>query len=100
MLRGWIVVGFACALSSLVVACGGAPSGGARSASGGPAPGERIWRSKCGACHVPVQPGTRERAYLETAFKRHRARVRLSEPEWSSLVDFLAKPPADVAASK
>jgi hypothetical protein len=53
----------------------------------------RVWSSRCGACHVRVEPGTRDRATLETALKRHRTRVRMDEPQWAALVDFLATPP-------
>jgi hypothetical protein len=52
----------------------------------------RVWSSRCGACHVRVQPGTRDRATLETALKRHRTRVRMDETHWAALVDFLAAP--------
>jgi hypothetical protein len=78
---------------------------GATTASASPAaaahpPGERLWRSKCGACHVPVEPQSRDRGYLETALARHRVRLRLTEPEWTAVVDFLAKPPGNVATSR
>lgn len=75
---------------------------GAATASARPdahAPGERIWRSKCGACHVPVRPGSHERTYVEAALARHRSRVHMSEQAWSSVIDFLATPPADVAST-
>lgn len=99
MARTSLVRWLAASVASLAIGCGATQGTTSTAANGAPAPGERIWRSKCGACHVPVQPGTRERAYLETAFKRHRTRVHLSEPEWSSVVDFLAKPPANVAST-
>jgi hypothetical protein len=51
---------------------------------------EHTWRSKCGTCHVPVEPGTRSEAQLRTALARHRKRVRLTEPEWEDLTMFLA----------
>jgi len=51
---------------------------------------EKVWRSKCGSCHVPVEPGTRSRATIESAVSRHRTRLALSNEQWSSLVDFLA----------
>lgn len=60
-------------------------------------PGERLWRAKCGACHVPVQPATRARAQLEAALARHRTRVRMSEPDWRAVIDFLARPEAPAA---
>lgn len=47
---------------------------------------------KCGTCHVPVEPGTRSRAHLESAFARHEAqkRVRLSAEQWDAMVEYLA----------
>ena len=53
-------------------------------------PVAKIWASRCGSCHVRVEPGTRDRATLETALKRHRTRVKMDEAQWGSLVDFLA----------
>ena len=49
-----------------------------------------VWESKCGACHVPVDPGTRTRQHLDEAFYRHKTRVALSDDEWKEMVDFLA----------
>ena len=49
-----------------------------------------IHRSRCGNCHVRVEPGTRTRAELDEAFTRHRKRVRLSDQEWAKMVDYLA----------
>jgi mono/diheme cytochrome c family protein len=47
---------------------------------------------KCGSCHVPVEPGTRSRSHLESAFARHEAekRVRLSAQQWDAMVEYLA----------
>ncbi len=49
-----------------------------------------IYRSRCGNCHVRVEPGTHTRAQLETAFARHHTRVKMNDAEWSNMVDFLA----------
>jgi hypothetical protein len=49
-----------------------------------------IYQSRCGACHEPVQPGTRSSDALNLALARHRKRVRLTERQWSELVRFLA----------
>jgi hypothetical protein len=48
--------------------------------------------SKCGSCHVPVEPGTRSRSHLETAFARHEAqkRVKLTAEQWDAMVEYLA----------
>jgi hypothetical protein len=52
----------------------------------------RLHASKCGSCHVPVEPGTRSRSHLESAFARHEAqkRVRLTAQEWDAMVEYLA----------
>lgn len=91
------VVG-ASVLASLasIAAASLAGCGGSSAPNGAAAPSEdrvvRVHRSKCGACHVRVEPGARTREELEHAFVRHRSRVRLSEEEWARMVDYLAKP--------
>jgi hypothetical protein len=52
-----------------------------------------VHRAKCGNCHVRVEPGTHSHDQLETALGRHRKRVRLSEEEWSQLIEYLAQSP-------
>ena len=52
----------------------------------------RVWMSRCGACHIRVEPDTRSKSYLEDAFKRHQKRVSLTPDEWAQMVDYLAKP--------
>ncbi len=87
------------ALLASAVGCGGGqPSPAAASAR--TASGERLWRSKCGACHVPVRPGSHGRGYLERALGRHRSRVRMSDAEWGSVVDYLARPDPALATSR
>ncbi len=49
-----------------------------------------IYHSRCGACHVPVEPGTRTSAELELALAKHRKRVRLTELQWAELTKALA----------
>jgi hypothetical protein len=76
-------------------ACGSAPradsGASATSATSAHADGvARVHRTKCGACHVRVEPGERTRAELESALARHRPRVRMSEDEWGRMVDYLA----------
>ena len=56
-----------------------------------------VWRARCGACHVRVEPDTRARAALVAALSRHRTRVRLSEEQWTALTDFLAPLPSPPA---
>jgi hypothetical protein len=49
-----------------------------------------IHRSRCGNCHVRVEPGTRTHAELDEAFRRHRKRVHMSDQEWAKMADYLA----------
>ena len=51
-----------------------------------------IYHSRCGACHVPVEPGTRTSAELQLALAKHRKRVRLTELQWAELTKALAAP--------
>ncbi len=76
-----------------MVACAGSPGPSPLAASSGEGPksAASVWKAKCGACHVPVEPGSRGRPQLETALQRHRKRVRLSEDQWENLVDFLSQ---------
>src|SRR5262249_23698908 len=91
------LVSFVVVAGALIVSgCAAPTSIGHTKAARGPeadlgSPIASIHASKCGACHTPVEPGTRSRPHIEAAMKRHRARARLSEPEWSALVDFLAE---------
>jgi hypothetical protein len=70
---------------------GSAPrADGAEGARTEPAHIVTVHVSKCGACHAPVEPGTRSREDIERALARHQKRLRLSPDEWSAMVDYLA----------
>jgi len=49
-----------------------------------------IHRSKCGACHTPVEPGSVPRAEVASALQRHRRRAKLSERDWADMVEYLS----------
>jgi hypothetical protein len=49
-----------------------------------------VYRSRCGTCHVPVEPGSRNRQDLDAAFKRHRSRVHLTNEQWQRMAEGLA----------
>ena len=51
-----------------------------------------LHRSRCGKCHLRVEPKTRARPALSAALLRHRSRVHLSEAQWGALLDYLAPP--------
>lgn len=87
-------LGPALAASVVLAGCSGATSSPASSAGSPDAPPiARVHRSKCGACHAPVEPGTRSRADIEAALRRHRNRVHLTERQWADLVEYLAPLP-------
>jgi hypothetical protein len=91
-----------CMLVGLV--CGACASEGARGttreASNEPHPAiEHIHRSRCGACHVRVEPGTRSRAVLEKALARHVDRVHLDKADWTAMIDYLSPPDATAASA-
>ncbi len=58
-----------------------------------------IHKSRCGNCHVRVEPGTRTKAQLEAAFTRHHTRVKMNDSEWAMMVDYLASDSARTQAS-
>ncbi|MEO8874652.1 MAG: hypothetical protein ABI461_03615 [Polyangiaceae bacterium] len=98
---------FCLTVAAVSLACGGdaspAHDGSSATASSAPSSGNSggsgsgdvrdvraIHRSRCGNCHVRVEPGERTRAELESAFARHRKRVKMSDEEWARMVDYLA----------
>jgi hypothetical protein len=86
------VVAFALPLLAFA-ACGGADdSRRVSTASDTPEPAIAAeWRARCGACHVKVEPHSRDRAQVTQALGRHRSRARLKEDQWAALIDFLAR---------
>ncbi len=84
--------------ASVLVACGGT-SGTASSPTATEPQIAEEWRAKCGNCHRRVEPGTRTRATLEDAWKRHKTRTHLSDEQWAELTDFLASTPATAGSS-
>src|SRR5262249_199684 len=58
----------------------------------------RIHRSRCGACHVRVEPGTRACTALQAPPAPPPHPLHLPQPEWSAMLDYLA--PTDTAATK
>lgn len=86
---GWLALALA---SAALVACVETTSGRAEPAIAS------AWRSRCGTCHMRVEPGTHTRAQLEAAAGRHRVRTRLDDAQWKELVDFLAQDTAPKTA--
>ena len=77
----------AIAAATMVAACSSTPSPPtsvtASGAEGNEAQVASVWRSKCGSCHVPVEPGSRKRVEIESALQRHRKRFRLIDDQWT-----------------
>jgi mono/diheme cytochrome c family protein len=57
-----------------------------------------VYRSRCGACHRPVAPGSEPADKLHTELLAHRKRTRLSEDDWRGLEAFLSAPVAATAS--
>jgi hypothetical protein len=90
--RRWrIGCGWALAVAS-IAACGGASQGQGQGQGQGPAPSEiaRVHKSRCGSCHMRVEPGERTRAQLEDALARHHKRVHLTDEQWAQMIDYLS----------
>ncbi len=51
-----------------------------------------VHRHECSKCHAPPPPRTHTRVQLEDAVARHRARVHLSDDQWSAIVLYLSVP--------
>jgi cytochrome c5 len=75
------------AATSAAVGSDGAAGAATPSPSGAVA---ALHRTRCGQCHVRVEPGTRSRAALTEALNRHRKRARLGDDDVRALVDYLA----------
>jgi hypothetical protein len=86
--------------ATALAACASEPSPVVRAASISHPHAAEVWADKCGACHVPVEPGTRPRAVIEAAMARHQKRAKLSQDEWRELVEFLAASPDRTARNQ
>jgi mono/diheme cytochrome c family protein len=70
------------ALSAL--ACAGAPS-----AEAGPAQAERLYRSKCSACHRAYAPSSRDAAGWAEVLSKMAPRAKLSDAERARILAYL-----------
>jgi hypothetical protein len=82
----------AAALGAIASGCG--TSGGASSSAPlterDPSAIAVVYRSRCGTCHRPVEPGSEPADKLHAELLAHRKRTRLSEAQWAGLAAFLA----------
>lgn len=82
-------------LLALGVACGGSSTDAASPQSAPPAAG--LVKTRCGTCHVPVEPGGRARHEAEAIIERHKSRLRLHAEEWDAVTDYLSPRPSGAA---
>ena len=54
-------------------------------------PGEKLFKSKCGACHIRPKPGRFTRSGWEKLLDEHKKRVPLEPDERQRLLDYLAR---------
>ncbi len=74
----------AAALAAAALACAGAPA--AEAGGGGP---ERLYRSKCSACHRAYPPSSRDRASWAEVLAKMAPRAKLSDAERAELSGYL-----------
>jgi hypothetical protein len=87
---------------ALSFGCGtsGAPAPGAPASPPDASATVALYRSRCGACHRPVAPGSEPRDKLHEALLQHRKRTHLTEQQWGAIEAFLAPPaPAQPGAA-
>lgn len=49
-----------------------------------------LYRSRCGSCHAPVEPGTFSHAVMAQALERHKVRAHLTDSDREALVAALS----------
>jgi mono/diheme cytochrome c family protein len=75
------------------LACAGAPS-----AEAGPAQAERLYRSKCSACHRAYPPSSRDRAAWGAILPKMASRAKLSDEERARISAYLQENASDGGA--
>jgi mono/diheme cytochrome c family protein len=83
----------AVALAFAALACAGAPA-----AEAGPAQAERLYRSKCSACHRAYPPSSRDRAAWGAILPKMAARAKLSDDERARISAYLQQNASDAGA--
>ncbi len=79
-MRALVVVAFTLA----ALACAGAPA-----QQGGSAQGERLYRSRCSACHRAYPPSSRDRAAWAEVMSKMAPRAKLSDSERALVLEYL-----------
>jgi hypothetical protein len=80
----------AAVLLALLSACAGAPA----ASQGAPDP-ERLYRTKCTACHRAYEPASRTRAQWSTVLERMSKKAHLTPAETETVGGFLAAHASD-----
>jgi hypothetical protein len=80
----------AAVLLALLASCAGAPA-----APQGAADPERLYRTKCAACHRPYEPASRTRAEWSAVLGRMSKKAHLSSSETDTIGGFLASHASD-----
>ncbi len=83
----------AAALATAALACARAPA-----AEAGPAQAERLYRSKCSACHRAYPPSSRDRAAWAAILPKMASRAKLSDDERARIQEFLDANAKDAGA--
>ena len=71
-------------LIALALACARAPT-----AEAGPAGAERLYRSKCSACHRAYPPASRDRAAWAEVLSKMAPRAKLTDAERATVLEYL-----------
>ncbi len=75
------------------LACAGAPA-----AEAGPAGAERLYRSRCSACHRAYPPASRDRAQWAEVLPKMAPRAKLSDAERGEIAAYLQANAKDAPA--
>lgn len=83
----------ATALGLFALACARAPA-----AEAGPAQAERLYRSKCSACHRAYPPASRDRAAWAEVLSKMAPRAKLTDAERATVLEYLRSNARDATA--
>ncbi len=86
------VVTLATVAVAATFACASAPT-----AEAGPAGAERLYRSRCSACHRAYPPSSRDRATWAEVLSKMAPRAKLSDAERGTLSEYLQANARDAA---
>ena len=79
-------------IAAAALACAGAPT-----AEAGPAGADRLYRSRCSACHRAYPPSSRDRAAWAEVLSKMAPRAKLSDAERGEISQYLQANAKDAA---